>query len=94
MMPHPTNVVLVGKKKTSAYAITALRMLTQEGFSEVIFRARGANVYKAVEVAARTCNAIDGAKIERITIGSERLKDKSGAERRVSSIEIVVKKKL
>ncbi|MCX8196427.1 MAG: hypothetical protein N3F67_05075 [Acidilobaceae archaeon] len=93
MMPHPTNAVLVGKKKVSNYVIAALRMFTHEGLEEVIVKARGANVYKAVEVANRVTATLSSVKVERVKVYSERLRDKNGAERRVSCIEVALRKR-
>ncbi|MCS7106568.1 MAG: RNA-binding protein [Acidilobaceae archaeon] len=92
MMPHPTNAVLVGKKKTASYVMAVLRMFTQEGLEEVVVKARGANVYKAVEVATRVVGTLESVKVENVKVGSERLKDKNGAVRRVSSIEVSLRK--
>ncbi|MEN2999126.1 MAG: RNA-binding protein [Acidilobaceae archaeon] len=92
-MPHPTNAVLVGKKKTASYVMAALRMFTHEGLEEVVVKARGVNVYKAVEVANRVAGTLESVKVERVKVYSERLRDKNGAERRVSCIEVSLKKR-
>jgi len=91
-IPHPTNAILVGRKKVSTYVIAALRMLTHESLDEVIIKARGANIYKAVETALGVKRALGSINIKSISINSEHLKDNKGVERRVSAIEIVLQK--
>ncbi|MDM7275009.1 MAG: DNA/RNA-binding protein AlbA [Thermoprotei archaeon] len=90
--PHPTNAVLVGKKPIMNYVLAALRMLSHEGLDEVVIKARGANIYRAVEAAERVKRSMANVKIKTVNIYSEEVSDKKGNRRRVSSIEIVFKK--
>lgn len=92
VLPHPTNAVLVGKKPVMNYVIAAMRMLTHEGLGEVVIKARGANIHRAVETAEAVRRTLAGISVKRISIGSEELVDKNGRRRRVSAIEIVLAK--
>ncbi|MEM1873454.1 MAG: DNA/RNA-binding protein AlbA [Acidilobaceae archaeon] len=88
--PHPVNAVMVGGKPVSNYVIAAVRMLSQEGFSEIVVKARGNNIAKAVEVAERIRKTLPSTNVKDIRIFSEYHKDSSGRTRRVSAIEIVI----
>lgn len=92
ILPHPTNAVLVGRKPLSNYVIAALRMLTHEGLEEVVIKARGANIYRAVETAEAVRRTLPSVKIKNVNIGSEVVIDKNGKKRRVSAIEITLAK--
>lgn len=92
--PHPVNAVLIGGKPISNYVIAAVRMLSQEGFNEIVVKARGSNIAKAVEVAERVKRTTSSVKIKEVRIFSEYHKDNSGRTRRVSAIEIVIAKEL
>ncbi len=92
VLPHPTNAVLVGKKPTTNYVMAALRMLSHEGLEEVIIKARGANIYRAVETANAIRRVMSNVVVKHVNIGSEEVVDKNGRKRRVSSIEIILAK--
>ncbi|MFZ8795814.1 MAG: DNA/RNA-binding protein AlbA [Acidilobaceae archaeon] len=92
VLPHPTNAVLVGRKPTMNYVMAALRLLTHEGLEEVVVKARGANVYRAVETAEAVRRTMANVMVKHVNIGSEEIVDKNGRKRRVSSIEIVLAK--
>ncbi|MFZ8795730.1 MAG: DNA/RNA-binding protein AlbA [Acidilobaceae archaeon] len=92
VLPHPTNAVLVGRKPTMNYVIAALRMLTHEGLEEVVIKARGANIYRAVETAEAIRRTMANVVVKHVNIGSEEIVDKNGKKRRVSSIEIILTK--
>ncbi|MEB3773310.1 MAG: DNA-binding protein Alba [Desulfurococcales archaeon] len=90
-VPHPTNAVLVGRKPVMNYVLAALRLFTQEGVSEVVIRARGRNVCKAVDTVETLRHMfMKDLQVKSINIYSEEVSDESGRKRRVSSIEIVV----
>jgi Archaeal DNA-binding protein len=92
VLPHPTNAILVGKKPTMNYVIAALRMLTHEGLEEVVIKARGTNVYRAVETAEAIRRTMTNVVVKHVNIGSEEVVDKNRRKRRVSSIEITLAK--
>jgi len=92
VLPHPTNAVLVGKKPLMNYVVAALRLLSHEGLDEVVIKARGANIYRAVETAEAVRRTMPGVLVKHVSIGSEEVVDKNGRRRRVSAIEIVLVK--
>jgi len=90
-VPHQTNAVLIGKKPVMNYVLAIVRLFNQEGVDEVVVRARGGNIYKAVDAIETTKNLfIKNLKIKRFDINSEELEDDKGVKRRVSSVEIVL----
>ncbi|MEB3787319.1 MAG: DNA-binding protein Alba [Desulfurococcales archaeon] len=92
MTPHQTNVVLVGKKPPMNYILAAMRLF-QEGASEVVVKARGMNICKAVDVAERlTGTFMKDVKVKQVSIGSDEIQDEQGRTRKVSTIEIVLAK--
>jgi len=90
--PHPPNHIFVGNKKPPmSYASFAFLQLTH--LDEVVIRARGAAISRAVDVAQIVTKRLgrDLFKVKGIRIGTEVLGE--GAEaRNVSTIEIVVGK--
>lgn len=85
------NVVFVGTKPTMSYVLAAV---TQFGSSnEVIIRARGRAISRAVDVAevARR-RFLSGVKVKEIRIGTEELETKEGKKSNVSMIEIILSK--
>lgn len=90
-VPHPTNAVLIGRKPVMNYVLAALRLFNQEGVEEVVIRARGRNVCKAVDTVETLRNMfLKDLKVKSINIYSEEVTDEQGRKRRISSIEIVV----
>ncbi len=90
--PHPTNAVLIGRKDTKNYVLAVLKLFT-EGVEEVVIRARGRNICKAVDTAELVRSTyMKDVKVKDVKIGSEEITDESGRRRRVSTIEIVLVK--
>ncbi len=87
--PYQANAVLVGKKDTMNYVLAAIRLFT-EGASEVVIRARGRNICKAVDAAERVRSTLKDVKISDVKIYSEEVEGEDGRKRRVSAIEIVL----
>lgn len=90
--PHPPNHMFVGTKKPAmSYAIFALQRLTE--FDEVVIRARGGAISRAVDVAQIVTKRLskDQFKIRSIRIGTE-VVGEGGEARNVSTMEIVVGK--
>lgn len=82
-------IVKVGTKKIWAYVTAAVTHINRGG-TKVIVRARGKNIYKAVEVV----NAIKrsfytGIEIEKVSLSSDVIQTQNG-EKRVSAIEITI----
>lgn len=81
--------VLVGKKPIANY-LQAILTAVARGFNEVVLKARGRNISRAVDVsqvAIRTM--LRDFEISNVTIGSEEI---TGG-RRVSTIEIRMRRK-
>lgn len=90
-VPHPTNAVLVGRKPVRNYVAAVMRLFADEGMREVVVKARGSNVYKAVETVEMFKMLFRGSVVVKsISIGSELVEAPGGESKRVSSIEIVL----
>jgi DNA-binding protein len=90
--PHPPNHIFVGSKNPAMRSATfALLQLTQ--FDEVVIRARGAAISRAVDVAQIVTKRLgkDLFKVKSIRISTE-VVGEGGEARNVSAIEIVVGK--
>lgn len=81
------NVVLVGRKPTLTYVLSAVNILNTAG--EVSIKARGRAISKAVDVAEIVRNRfVPNAEVKDIKIDTEELE---GAQRKfVSTIEITL----
>jgi DNA-binding protein len=90
--PSP-NVVLIGKKPALVYAVAALMQLTTEQ-SEVILKARGRAISKAVDVVEILKRRFLGSQmgIKNIQIGTETFQTPDNRQRFISTIEITVAK--
>lgn len=89
---YPPNNIFVGKKPVMVYALSAQLQLTQ--YDEVVLRARGRAISKAVDVEQVLVNRI-GANLyqtKSIKTGTEVLGE-GDQKHPVSTIEIVVVKK-
>jgi len=90
--PRPPGHIFVGNKKPSmSYASFAFLQLMQ--LDEVVIRARGGAISRAVDVAQIVTNRLGKGvfKVRSISIGTEVLGEGTDA-RNVSTIEIVVGK--
>lgn len=85
-------MVLIGRKPVTNYVMAVLKLFQSDGVDEVIVRARGRNICKAVDTVEHVKNLIlKDVQIKDIRIGSEELPDEqTGRKRRVSTIEIVL----
>lgn len=92
--PTPSNVVLVGKKPVMNYVLAALTLLNQ-GVAEIIIKARGRAISKAVDTVEIVRNRFlpNQIEIKEIKIGSQVVTSQDGRQSRVSTIEISIKKK-
>ncbi len=88
--PSPPNHIFVGKKPVMSYALSAVMQLTQ--FDEIVLRARGRAISRAVDVAQVIVNRLgnDRYGIKNIKIDTELV---GPEQRNVSTIEIVIGKK-
>lgn len=90
----PSNVVLVGKKPVMNYVLASLTLLNQ-GVAEIIIKARGRAISKAVDTVEIVRNRFlpDKINIKEIKIGSQVVTSQDGRQSRVSTIEIAISKK-
>ncbi len=89
-----SNVVLVGKKPVINYVLATLTLL-QQGVDRVVIKARGRAISKAVDTVEIVRNRFlpNQIEIEKIDIGSQVVTSPDGRQSRVSTIEIVIRKK-
>jgi len=86
-----TNVVLVGKKPVMNYVVACVTFFNQ-GITNVILKARGAAISKAVDVVELLKRAfIKDLIVKNINIGTE-VVEREGRKSNVSIIEISIEK--
>ena len=89
------NCVFIGNKPFMNYVTGVVMQFTTKGADEVIVKARGKFISRAVDVAeVATKRFLEGqVSVEDIRIDSEEFTNKEGREVRVSTIELVLGKK-
>ncbi|HLC36727.1 MAG TPA: DNA-binding protein Alba [archaeon] len=91
-MTEETNTVFVGKKPAMSYVLALITQLNQ-GTNDVVIKARGKSISRAVDVAEIARNKfIKELKIENIEISTEEVTTTDGKNLKVSAIEIKLKK--
>ena len=86
------NVVLLGNKKPMSYVLATITQFNS-GSSEVILKARGKAISRAVDVAEMVRRKfLTDVKAKKIEIGTEELTGNNDMKTNVSTIEIVLKK--
>ena len=86
------NVIYVGNKPPMSYVLAVVTQFNS-GSSEVIIKARGRAISRAVAAAEITRNRfVTDAKIKEIRIGTEAITNEEGRTSNVSSIEISMTK--
>jgi len=87
------NTIFIGKKETMNYVMALLTQFNS-GSDEVVIKARGRAISKAVDVAEITKNRfMEEAKITEIITDTEQIENEDGSgSTNVSSIEITMKK--
>ncbi|MEE9116799.1 MAG: DNA-binding protein Alba [Thermoplasmata archaeon] len=86
------NTVYIGKKPTMNYVLAVVTVFNS-GSKEVVIKARGRSISKAVDVAEITRNRfVMDATIKDIKISTEELEGEEGRVANVSSIEIFLNK--
>ncbi len=88
------NSVFIGNKPFMNYVTGVVMQFTTKGSNEVIIKARGKCIARAVDVAevVRKRFMNNTVKVSDIKIDSEDFTNKEGKELRVSNIEITLKK--
>lgn len=94
-MKENDHTIFIGGKAFMNYVTGVVMQFTTQDAKEVIVKARGKFISKAVDVAEVSVNRFLEGKIEvaDIKIGSEEFKNKEDKQIRVSIIEICLKKK-
>lgn len=89
------NSIFVGTKPFMNYVTGVVMQFTTKGADEVIVKARGKFISRAVDIAQVATKRFLNEMIEvkDIRIDSEDFKNKEGKEVRVSTIEIILAKK-
>ena len=89
------NSIFVGAKPFMNYVTAVVMQFTTKGADEVIVKARGKFISRAVDVTEVACKRfLDGrAVIKNISVDSEEFQNKEGKDVRVSTIEIILIKK-
>lgn len=89
------NSVFIGEKPFMNYVTNVVMQFTSRGASEVVIKARGKFISRAVDVSevARKKFLENTINIKDIKIGSEEFENKEGRNVRVSNIEITLAKR-
>lgn len=86
------NVIYVGNKPPMSYVLAVVTQFNS-GSKEVVIKARGRAISRAVDAAEITRNRfVTDAKIKEIKIGTENITNEEGRTSNVSSIEIFLSK--
>jgi DNA-binding protein len=89
------NTIYVGNKPPMSYVLAVVTQFNNNGSNEVVIKARGRAISRAVDTAEIVRNRfVTDAKIKEITIGTESLTNEEGRTSNVSSIEIYMDKKI
>ena len=88
-----SNVIYVGNKPPMNYVTAVMALLNSGEFKEVMLKARGNAISRAVDAAEITRNRfVTDAKVKEIRIGTESITNEEGRTSNVSSIEISLAK--
>ncbi len=89
------NSIFVGEKPFMNYVTGVVIQFTTQNETEVIVKARGKFISRAVDVVEVVKHRFlkDQIEVTDILIGSEEFTNKEGKDVRVSTIDIVLKKK-
>jgi DNA-binding protein len=86
------NVIYIGNKPPMSYVLAVVTQFNS-GSNEVVIKARGRAISRAVDAAEITRNRfVTDAKIKDIQIGTEAITNEEGRTSNVSSIEIILAK--
>jgi DNA-binding protein len=88
------NSIFIGDKPFMNYVTGVVIQFTTKGAREVIIKARGKFISRAVDVAEVAMKRFlkDQIKLKDIRIDSEAFKNQEGHDVRVSTIEVVLEK--
>ena len=84
-----SNIIFVGNKPPMNYVTAIMALLNSGSFTEVILKARGNAISRAVDAAEITRNRfMTNTEVKKIDIGTEAVTNEDGRKSNVSSIEI------
>ena len=85
------NTIFVGSKPPMSYVLAVVTQFNTSGSDEVVIKARGRAISRAVDTAEIVRNRfVTDAKIKDIKISTESLTNEEGRTSNVSSIEIIL----
>ena len=85
------NTIFVGNKPPMSYVLAVVTQFNNNGLNEVIIKARGRSISRAVDTAEIVRNRfMKDAEIKDIKIGTESMTNEEGRNSNVSSIEIIL----
>ena len=89
------NSIFVGGKPFMNYVTGVVMQFTTKNADQVVVKARGKFISRAVDVAEVAAKRflVDQVEIKDVKIDSEEFENKEGKQVRVSTIEIVLEKK-
>lgn len=89
------HTVFIGGKPFMNYVTGVVMQVTTQGATEVIIKARGKFISRAVDVAEVAAKRFleNTIKVKEIKINSEEFENKEGRQVRVSTIEITLVRK-
>jgi DNA-binding protein len=89
-MPGEDNVIYIGNKSVMSYVLAVVTQFNN-GFDEVVIKARGRAISRAVDTAEVVKNKfMPGVEVKDIKIGTEVLTGEGGDKANVSSLEITM----
>ena len=89
------NSIFIGGKPFMNYITAVVMQFRTKGAEEVIVKARGKFISRAVDVSeVASKRFLEGTvEVSEINVNSEEFKNKEGKDVRVSSIELILRKK-
>ena len=83
------NTIYVGNKPPMSYVLAVVTQFNSNGSNEVVLKARGRAISRAVDTAEIVRNRfVKDAEVKEIKIGTESMTNEEGRSSNVSSIEI------
>lgn len=84
-----SNIIYIGNKPPMNYVTAIMALLNSGSFTEVVLKARGNAISRAVDAAEITRNRfMTNMEIKKVDIGTEAVTNEDGRKSNVSSIEI------
>ena len=89
------NTIFIGAKPFMNYVTAVVMQFTAKNVPEIVIKARGKFISRAVDVAEVSAKRFlkDAVEVKGIKIDSEEFENKEGRQVRVSTIEITLAKK-